>query len=65
LFIYWFVCCLLIGEVFKFAASLIVPFAFVAILFETMEDVFLTQAIASETGGKGKDEVGNCDLCTH
>jgi len=40
--------CLLIGEVFKFAASLIIPFAFVAILLESMEDVFLTQAIASE-----------------
>jgi hypothetical protein len=51
---YWFVVCLLIGEIFKFTASLIIPFAFVAILFETMEDVLLPQAIASEAGCKGQ-----------
>jgi hypothetical protein len=50
LFIYWFWLVLLIGEIFKFTASLIIPFAFVAILFKTMEDVLLTQAIASEAG---------------
>jgi len=49
--------CLLLGEVFKFAASLIVPFAFVAILLESMEDVFLTQAIASEAGREGQQEI--------
>jgi hypothetical protein len=46
--------CLLVGEVFKFTASLVIPFAFVAILFETMEDVLLPQAIASEAGCKGQ-----------
>ena len=39
--------------------------ALVAILLEAIQDVLLTQAIASEAGGKGKDEIGNCDLCTH
>jgi hypothetical protein len=42
--------CLLVGEVFKFTASLVIPFAFVAILFETMEDVFLSKPVASEAG---------------
>jgi hypothetical protein len=57
--------CLLVDEIFKFTASLIIPFALVAILFESVEDVLLPQAIASEAGGKGQDKIGNCDLCTH
>jgi len=54
---YWFVVCLLVGEVFKFTASLVIPFAFVAILFETMEDVLLPQAIASKAGCEGQQKV--------
>jgi len=49
--------CLLIGEVFKFAASLIIPFAFVAILLESMEDVFLSKPVASEAGREGQEEI--------
>jgi len=45
---YWFWLVLLIDEIFKFTASLIVPIALVAILLESVEDVLLTQAIASE-----------------
>ena len=39
--------------------------ALLAILLETMEDVLLTKPVASEAGGKGKDEIGNCDWCGH
>jgi hypothetical protein len=58
---YWFVVCLLVDKIFPLLASALVFPALLAILFETMEDVLLTQAIASEAGGKGQDKIGNCD----
>jgi nitric oxide reductase large subunit len=54
---YWFVVCLLVDKIFPLFASALMLFALVAILFETMEDVLLTQAIASEAGAKGQDKI--------
>jgi len=51
---YWFWFVLLIDKIFPLLASALVFPALLAILFETMEDVFLTQAIASEAGREGQ-----------
>jgi len=58
---YYVVVCLLIDKIFPlFAGALVFP-ALLAILFKTMEDILLTQAIASEAGCERQDEVGNCN----
>jgi hypothetical protein len=47
---YWFVVCLLVDKIFPLLASALVFPALLAILFETMEDVFLPKPVASEAG---------------
>jgi len=57
LFIYWFVVCLLTSELFPLFASALMLLALVAILFEAIQDVFLSKSVASEAGRKGQQEI--------
>jgi len=54
---YWFVVCLLTSEIFPLFASALMFLALVAILFEAIQDVFLSKSVASEAGRKGQQEI--------